>query len=92
MNYLIELCKKLFNYTVKNLAFWTTLINLVNYIRADMQAALEKDPAAHTWLEVLICYPGVQALAAYRVAHVLYKRGFFLLPGFSPTLLVVLPE
>jgi serine O-acetyltransferase len=63
-------------------------VSLVNCIRADMQAALEKDPAARAWLEVLICYPGIQALATYRVAHILYCHGFFLRPGFSPTLLV----
>jgi serine acetyltransferase len=64
------------------------LVELVNFIRVDVQTTLKKDPAARTWLEVLVCYPGIQALAAYRVAHILYRHGFFLRPGFWPTLLV----
>jgi serine acetyltransferase len=88
MNYIVELRKRLFDHTVKIPPIWTILMDLANCIRADVQAAFEKDPAARTWLEVLICYPGIQALATYRVAHILYCHGFFLRPGFSPTLLV----
>lgn len=88
MNYIVEMRKKLFNHIVEKPTMWTFLVDLVNCIRADVQAALKKDPAARTWLEVLICYPGIQALAAYRVAHILYCHGFFLRPGFWPTLLV----
>ncbi|RCJ17003.1 hypothetical protein A6V25_29715 [Nostoc sp. ATCC 53789] len=86
MNCFVKLLKKFFKHTVEKLAIWTTLVSLVNCIRADVQAAFEKDPAARTWLEVLICYPGIQALATYRVAHILYCHGFFLRLGFSPTL------
>jgi serine O-acetyltransferase len=47
--------------------------NLIDAICADFRTAFEKDPAARSWLEVLTCYPGLQALAAYRVAHILYN-------------------
>lgn len=38
-------------------------------IRKDIRAALERDPAANSALEVLLCYPGVHALILYRIAH-----------------------
>jgi serine O-acetyltransferase len=41
-------------------------------IRADMQAALERDPAARSRLEVFLLYPGLHALIAHRVAHWLW--------------------
>ena len=39
----------------------------------------ENDPAARTSLEVILTYPGVKALAAHRLSHFLWKRGFKLL-------------
>jgi serine O-acetyltransferase len=46
---------------------------LLNVLSADFRTIFERDPAARNWLEVLFCYPGLQALACYRVAHWLYK-------------------
>jgi serine O-acetyltransferase len=40
---------------------------------ADFQIIFERDPAARNWLEVLFCYPGLQALMFHRFAHRLYK-------------------
>ncbi|MDJ0593811.1 MAG: serine O-acetyltransferase, partial [Pleurocapsa sp. MO_226.B13] len=40
------------------------------------------DPAARNWLEVLICYPGPQAIILYRIAHLLHNLGVFFLPRF----------
>jgi serine O-acetyltransferase len=39
----------------------------------DFQIIFERDPAARNWLEVLFCYPGLQALLLYRLAHQLYR-------------------
>ena len=39
----------------------------------------ENDPAARTSLEVILTYPGVKALAAHRLSHFLWKKGFKLL-------------
>lgn len=47
---------------------------------ADFQAIFQRDPAAGNWLEVLLCYPGLHALAGYRLTHWLHYRGVFLLP------------
>jgi serine O-acetyltransferase len=47
---------------------------------ADLQTIYERDPAARNWLEVLFCYPGVQAILFYRLAHWLYCIGIPFLP------------
>lgn len=45
-------------------------------LRRDIQTVLERDPAARSTLEVLLCYPGVHALAFHRLAHRLWHAGF----------------
>ena len=52
----------------------------IETIRADVQAVWDKDPAATNWLEVLTCYPGLQALGMHRVAHELHGLGVPVLP------------
>jgi serine O-acetyltransferase len=49
-------------------------------IKSDINAALERDPAARNRLEVLLTYSGIKALLHYRVAHWLYQKGWRLLP------------
>ena len=44
-------------------------------LREDIAAVREKDPAARSSLEVLLCYPGVHALALHRIAHALWGAG-----------------
>ncbi|MBF0424941.1 MAG: serine O-acetyltransferase [Magnetococcales bacterium] len=38
-------------------------------IRNDIQVVFDRDPAARTVLEILLCYPGMHALLVYRLAH-----------------------
>ncbi len=45
-------------------------------LRRDIQAVRERDPAARSTLEVLLCYPGVHALAFHRLAHAIWRRGW----------------
>src|SRR5881409_3060294 len=45
-------------------------------IRRDVRAVRERDPAARSTLEVLLCYPGVHALAFHRLAHAMWRRGW----------------
>jgi serine O-acetyltransferase len=45
-------------------------------IRRDVQAVRERDPAARSTLEVLLCYPGVHALGFHRLAHWMWRRGW----------------
>ncbi|MDY6785884.1 MAG: serine O-acetyltransferase [Cyanobacteriota bacterium] len=48
----------------------------------DFQIIFERDPAALNWLEVLFCYPGLQALFFHRIAHGLYCKSIPFLPRF----------
>jgi serine O-acetyltransferase len=41
-------------------------------LRRDVQVVLQRDPAARSALEVLLCYPGVHAIALHRLAHRLW--------------------
>ncbi|MBD1940702.1 serine O-acetyltransferase [Microcoleus sp. FACHB-68] len=45
---------------------------MLNTLAADFRIIFERDPAARNWLEVLFCYPGLQALVFYRLAHWLH--------------------
>lgn len=45
----------------------------------DVKTVLNKDPAARSYLEVLLTYPGVRALFWYRRAHWLFKHKFYFL-------------
>ena len=48
---------------------------MLAHLRRDVRAALERDPAARSALEVLLCYPGVHALVFHRFAHAIWRRG-----------------
>ncbi|MDA0815150.1 MAG: serine O-acetyltransferase [Chloroflexi bacterium] len=48
-------------------------------LNEDIDAAMQRDPAARTRAEVLLTYPGVHALIAHRVANTVDRRGFPLL-------------
>lgn len=39
----------------------------------DLRAARERDPAARSALEVILCYPGVHAVWGHRISHRLWK-------------------
>lgn len=49
-------------------------------VREDIQVIFERDPAAKSIIEVVLCYPGFHALLLHRMAHALYKRKLVLLP------------
>ncbi|MEN9516918.1 MAG: hypothetical protein RLZZ159_784 [Actinomycetota bacterium] len=52
---------------------------MIKRIIEDLDAALQRDPAARNRLEVALTYPGVHAIWGYRVANLLWRRGFKLL-------------
>src|ERR1044071_3363594 len=49
---------------------------MFDHLRRDIRTVLERDPAARSRAEVLLCYPGVHALAIHRAAHGLWTRGW----------------
>ncbi|GFN23134.1 serine O-acetyltransferase [Thermanaeromonas sp. C210] len=48
-------------------------------IKRDIEVVFERDPAARSVLEVLLCYPGFHAILLHRVAHFFHRKGFTLL-------------
>ena len=52
----------------------------ITKLKEDIQVIFDEDPAATNIFEVLLCYPGLHALVAYRLAHRLYKWHIPLLP------------
>ena len=55
---------------------------MLSTIAADFKIIFDRDPAARNWLEVLLCYPGLQAIVFHRVAHQLYKLRLPFIPRF----------
>lgn len=45
-------------------------------VKRDIQVVFERDPAARSVLEVLLCYPGLKALWFHRIAHWFWNRNF----------------
>jgi len=45
-------------------------------LRAEIDGMMARDPAARSRLEVVLCYPGFQALMIYRLANRLWRNGF----------------
>ncbi|MBF2064140.1 MAG: serine O-acetyltransferase [Calothrix sp. C42_A2020_038] len=55
---------------------------MLSTLLADFRIIFERDPAARNWLEVLFCYPGLQALLFHRIAHRLYLINLPFIPRF----------
>jgi serine O-acetyltransferase len=49
-------------------------------LEQDVQSAFLGDPAAKSHIEVVFCYPGLEAVTVYRVAHELFLQGVPLIP------------
>jgi serine O-acetyltransferase len=49
-------------------------------LATDIEAAYDGDPAAQSLQEIIIAYPGLQAIAVHRLAHVLHVRGVPIVP------------
>jgi serine O-acetyltransferase len=45
----------------------------ITKVKEDIQVIYDNDPAARNLAEVILCYPGLHAIIAYRLAHRLYK-------------------
>src|SRR5213079_3262121 len=48
-------------------------------MRRDVRTVKERDPAARSTLEVILCYPGVHAIWIHRPGHWLWSHGWFTL-------------
>jgi len=62
------------------LRFLRELPGLRRVIQTDVEAAFQGDPAAPNREEIILAYPGVEAVAVFRMAHVLHTMGVAYLP------------
>lgn len=64
----------------KTLLFLDRLPELRSTLATDVQAAYDGDPACKTPDEVIFCYPGLEAITVYRLAHLLYELDIPFIP------------
>ena len=60
--------------------FLSRIPKIREYLASDVQAAFDGDPAASGTDEIIWCYPGINAITVYRIAHELYLLGIPLIP------------
>jgi serine O-acetyltransferase len=60
--------------------FISRLPELRKILATDVEAAYVGDPAAHSFGEVICCYPAIRAISNYRMAHELLVLGVPLIP------------
>lgn len=64
-------------------AHTTTMVEVMfKSLRDEIDGTMARDPAARSRLEVVLCYPGFQAVQLYRLSSWLWRRGFRLLGRF----------
>jgi serine O-acetyltransferase len=56
------------------------LSDIREMVHRDVEAAYQGDPAAQSHEEVILAYPGVEAILIHRLAHELWQKGIPLIP------------
>src|SRR5262249_55827322 len=64
----------------KVVALLFKLPELRSVLEQDLTAAFEGDPAAKSLHEIIFCYPGLEAVTVYRIAHELVGLSVPLIP------------
>ena len=64
----------------KAIAFLEELPEIRATLALDVQAAFDGDPAARNLDEIIFCYPGLEAITVYRLAHELHLLEVPLIP------------
>jgi len=64
----------------KAMAFLEQLPDLRRTLALDVEAAYAGDPACKSLDEAVLCYPGLEAITVYRLAHGLHQLGVPLIP------------
>lgn len=52
---------------------------MFNNLKEDINVIFEQDPAARSYIEVILTYSGLHAIWSHRIAHALHKRKFYFL-------------
>jgi serine O-acetyltransferase len=50
------------------------MIKVIRIVQDDIRSVFERDPAARSTMEVLLCYPGLHAVWGHRLSHWLWKH------------------
>jgi serine O-acetyltransferase len=64
----------------RTFAFLETIPRIRELLAKDVQAAYDGDPAASSQDEIIFCYPGLEAVTIYRIAHELVELDVPLIP------------
>jgi serine O-acetyltransferase len=64
----------------KAIAFLREIPAVRELLATDVRAAYDGDPACKSLDEVIFCYPGLEAITVYRLAHLLYQLEVPLIP------------
>jgi len=59
------------------------MVGFFKSVREDIAAVFESDPAARSYLEVLLCYPGLHAVWIHHLSHWLWEHGLRFPARFS---------
>ena len=65
----------------RRFAFWKQLPDLREHAGARRQGRLRRRPGRERLDEIIFCYPGLEAVTIYRLAHVLYELDVPLIPA-----------
>src|SRR5262249_43160902 len=61
-------------------ALFEQLPRVRELLKRDVTAAYTGDPAAHSFAEIILSYPGLRAITTHRIAHELYRLQVPLIP------------
>ena len=61
--------------------FMLVVLAVRRILWTDIDAAFEGDPAAKSYEEIILAYPALEAIAIYRMAHLLYLNTASVLPA-----------
>jgi serine O-acetyltransferase len=53
--------------------------SMLSTVKQDIRVIFERDPAAKSVIEVVLCYPGFHAILLHRIAHGFYKLNLVLI-------------
>ncbi|GHV80770.1 serine acetyltransferase [Spirochaetia bacterium] len=67
--------------------FFDELPGIRRMLALDLQAAFDGDPAAKSSAEVILSYPGFEAITTYRIAHFFWTREVPLIPRIMSELI-----
>jgi len=73
-------CDNLCTFCITRLARGASRSQSRAEIFTDIRAALDGDPAAKSYDEIIFSYPGIWAIMVYRIAHELYHQSIPLMP------------